>query len=69
MNFRRIAHDLQVSCIGRVNRVKSQPNQVLVFNDQPINERGAHDELLALGGFYHQLYMSQYHRLAELEAV
>ena len=44
-------------------------DQVLVINDSRIIERGTHDELLALGGFYHQLYMSQYHRLAELEAV
>ncbi len=44
-------------------------DQVLVINDHRIIERGTHDELLALGGFYHQLYISQYHRLAELEAV
>ncbi|MDE2776353.1 MAG: ABC transporter ATP-binding protein [Chloroflexota bacterium] len=42
---------------------------VLVVNDQRIIERGTHDELLAAGGFYHQLYMSQYHRLGELVAV
>lgn len=41
-------------------------DQVLVVNDHRIIERGTHDELLAAGGFYHQLYMSQYHRLAEL---
>jgi len=44
-------------------------DQVLVVNDQRIIERGTHDELLAAGGFYHQLYMSQYHRLGELVAV
>lgn len=44
-------------------------DQVLAVNDHRIIERGTHDELLALGGFYYQLYMSQYHRLAELEAV
>ncbi len=44
-------------------------DQVLVVNDHRIIERGAHDELLAAGGFYHQLYMSQYHRLEELVAV
>ena len=44
-------------------------DQVLVINDHRIIERGTHEQLLALGGFYHQLYMSQYHRLAELEAV
>ena len=41
-------------------------DQVLVIRDQRIIERGAHDELLAYGGFYHQLYMSQYHRLGDL---
>jgi len=44
-------------------------DQVLVINDHRIIERGTHEQLLALGGFYQQLYMSQYHRLAELEAV
>ena len=44
-------------------------DQVLVVNDHRIIERGAHDELLAARGFYHQLYMSQYHRLEELVAV
>ena len=41
-------------------------DQVLVVNDHRIIERGTHDELLALGGFYHDLYMSQFHRLEEL---
>ncbi len=41
-------------------------DQVLVINDHRIIERGTHEELLAAGGFYHQLYMSQYHRLEEL---
>ena len=44
-------------------------DQVLVVNDHRIIERGTHEELLAMGGFYHQLYMSQYHRLEELVAV
>ncbi|MYE26861.1 MAG: ABC transporter ATP-binding protein [Chloroflexi bacterium] len=44
-------------------------DQVLVVNDHRIIERGAHEELLAARGFYHQLYMSQYHRLEELAAV
>lgn len=35
-------------------------DQVLVVNDQRIIERGTHEELLALGGLYDQLYMSQY---------
>ena len=41
-------------------------DQVLVIKDQRIIERGTHDELLAQGGFYHDLYMSQYHQLALL---
>ncbi len=44
-------------------------DQVLVVNDRRIIERGTHDELLAARGFYHQLYMSQYHRLEELVAL
>ena len=43
-------------------------DQVLVVNDHRIIERGTHDQLLALRGFYHDLYMSQYHRLEELVA-
>ena len=43
-------------------------DQVLVVNDHRIIERGTHDELLGRGGFYHQLYMSQYERLEELAA-
>jgi len=41
-------------------------DQVLVVNDHRIIERGTHDELLAKRGFYYDLYMSQYHRLASL---
>ena len=40
-------------------------DQVLVVNDHRIIERGTHDDLLAQRGFYYDLYMSQYHRLAE----
>jgi ATP-binding cassette subfamily B multidrug efflux pump len=39
-------------------------DQVLVINDHRIIERGTHEQLLAQGGFYHELYMSQ-HRRAE----
>ena len=41
-------------------------DQVLVVNDHRIIERGTHDDLLAQGGFYHNLYMSQYRRIAAL---
>jgi ATP-binding cassette subfamily B protein len=33
---------------------------VLVINEGRIIERGTHQELLAQGGFYHNLYISQY---------
>jgi len=39
-------------------------DQVLVVHNHHIIERGTHDQLLAQGGFYHDLYMSQ-HRRAE----
>jgi ATP-binding cassette subfamily B multidrug efflux pump len=35
-------------------------DRILVINDGRIIERGTHDELLAQGGFYHNLYMSQF---------
>ena len=38
-------------------------DQVLVVNDHRIIERGNHEELLALKGFYHDLYTSQYMRV------
>lgn len=41
-------------------------DQVLVVNDHQIIERGTHDDLLAKRGFYYDLYMSQYRRLASL---
>ena len=40
---------------------------VLVIDQGRIIERGAHDELLAQGGFYHDLYMSQFRREELLE--
>jgi len=35
-------------------------DQVLVIDGGRIIEQGTHEELLALGGFYHNLYMSQF---------
>jgi ATP-binding cassette subfamily B multidrug efflux pump len=35
-------------------------DKILVINDGEIIERGTHGELLARGGFYHNLYMSQF---------
>ncbi|MAS33104.1 MAG: hypothetical protein CL610_03795 [Anaerolineaceae bacterium] len=40
---------------------------VLVVNNHRIIERGTHDELLAQGGFYHDLYMSQFRRVPAAE--
>ncbi|MBU0702743.1 MAG: ABC transporter ATP-binding protein/permease [Chloroflexi bacterium] len=35
-------------------------DRILVINEGRVVERGDHAELLALGGFYHNLYMSQF---------
>jgi ATP-binding cassette subfamily B protein len=35
-------------------------DKILVINDGEIIERGTHEELLGQGGFYHNLYMSQF---------
>ena len=43
-------------------------NQVLVLNEGEIIERGTHDDLLTAGGFYHDLYLSQFRYGAELPA-
>ncbi len=37
-------------------------DQVLVIDDHRIIERGTHEQLLAQGGHYHNLYMSQFRR-------
>ncbi|MBX3000101.1 MAG: ABC transporter ATP-binding protein [Caldilineaceae bacterium] len=38
-------------------------DQVLFIHDHRVVERGTHDDLLALGGYYAELYQSQYRRL------
>jgi ATP-binding cassette subfamily B protein len=35
-------------------------DQILVINHGELIERGTHESLLALGGFYHHLYNSQF---------
>ncbi len=44
-------------------------DQVLVLKDGEIIERGKHDDLLKQGGFYHDLYMSQFRRDIDFEAL
>ena len=41
-----------------------QADLVLVINDGQIIERGTHDALLAQQGFYYNLYMSQFQKMA-----
>lgn len=41
-------------------------DQVIALKDGQIIERGTHEELLAAGGFYHDLYQSQFRRDATL---
>jgi ATP-binding cassette subfamily B multidrug efflux pump len=42
---------------------------ILVLKDGEIIERGRHDELLAKKGFYFELYMSQFKKQEEIEAL
>jgi ATP-binding cassette, subfamily B, multidrug efflux pump len=42
---------------------------ILVLKDGEIIERGKHDELLAQKGFYFELYMSQFKKQEEIEAL
>jgi len=44
-------------------------DQILVLKDGQIIERGKHDELLKEKGFYYDLYMSQFKKQEEVEAV
>ena len=44
-------------------------DMILVLTDGEIIERGRHDELLAKQGFYYELYMSQFKKQEEVEAV
>lgn len=47
----------------RLSTIRSA-DMLLIINDGRIIERGRHDELLAQGGFYHDLYMSQFKKKA-----
>ncbi len=44
-------------------------DEVLVLDQGQIVERGRHEELLAQKGFYFELYMSQFRRQAEIDAM
>jgi ATP-binding cassette subfamily B protein len=44
-------------------------DMILVLKDGQIIERGVHDELLAREGFYYDLYMSQFKKQEEMEAI
>jgi len=44
-------------------------DMILVLKEGEIIERGVHDELLAKQGFYYELYMSQFKKQEEREAV
>ena len=43
----------------RLSTIK-ESDVILVMKDGAVIEQGSHDELLAAGGFYHDLYQSQY---------
>ena len=66
---RLIQHALEDLLHGRTSFVIAHrlstirhADQVLVLKDGQIIERGTHDALLKQGGFYHDLYMSQFRR-------
>jgi len=48
----------------RLSTIRSA-DEVLVINEGRIIERGDHESLLRQGGFYYNLYMSQYRRMGE----
>ena len=51
----------------RLSTIRNADN-VLVVNDHRIIERGTHEALMEEGGFYYDLYMSQYRRVQALAA-
>lgn len=44
-------------------------DQILVLKDGQVIERGKHEELLAKKGFYYDLYMSQFKKQEEMQAI
>src|SRR5581483_5062146 len=57
--------------VGIAHRLSTirHADQVLALKDGTIIERGTHEELLAKRGFYYDLYMSQFRRDVDFEAV
>ena len=43
-------------------------DRILVVKDGVITEQGTHDELLALGGVYRELYETQFRQILEYES-
>ena len=48
----------------RLSTIRSA-DQVIVLNEGEVVERGTHQELLDIKGFYFELYMSQFRRTSE----
>ena len=42
-------------------------DKILVVKDGTITEQGSHEELLALGGTYHELYETQFRKILDIE--
>jgi ATP-binding cassette subfamily B protein len=63
---------LKIALLGRTSLVIAHrlstirdADQILVVNAGRITERGTHEELLAAGGLYEQLYQTQFARQAQ----
>ena len=64
-----VQHALKTALTGRTSLVIAhrlstirEADQILVIDDGQIHERGTHDELLASGGLYAELYHTQFAR-------
>jgi len=42
-------------------------NEIIVLDNGKIVERGTHDELMALGGWYHEQFISQQMNVKEVK--